>query len=85
MLLKLNKSSYWSLLSHARISERENIPKGTGSETHSEVDSVQVGIAFLKPVVKVLGVVCGVTFPVGGHAEDGQGVVDLREACQLRL
>lgn len=64
------------------LSQKGNSGEGR-RETHGKVDSIQVGVAFLKPVVKVLGVVCGVTFPVGGHAEDGQRVLDLREARQL--
>ena len=53
--------------------------------THSEVDSVQVGIALLQPIVEVLCVVGGVPLPVGGHAEDSQRVVHLCQARQLRL
>lgn len=58
----------------------------SGRQTHSVVESRQVFIVvLLQPVVEVLGVVGGVALAVGGHAEDGEGVLDLREAGQLRL
>lgn len=53
-------------------------------QTHSVVESRQVFIiVLLQPVVEVLGIVGRVTLAVCGHAEDGEGVLDLGEAGQL--
>ena len=54
--------------------------------THSEVEARHVLIVvLLEPVVEVLGVVCGVSFAVSGHAENGDGVGDLRQTGKLAL
>lgn len=54
-------------------------------ETHSKLDPSEVHISLLQPVIEVLGVVSGVTLTIRGHAEDYQGLVDLRQAAQVGL
>lgn len=66
---------------HTQASVR---PKGS-VETHSKLDSSEVHVSLLQPVIEVLGVVGGVTLTVRGHAEDYQGLVDLRQAAQVSL
>lgn len=59
-------------------------PQNPG-ETHSKLDPSEVHIGLLQPVVEVLCVVGGVAFAVCGHAEDYQGLVNLRQAAQISL
>lgn len=54
-------------------------------ETHSKLDPSEVHISLLQPVIEVLGIVSGVTLTIRGHAEDYQGLVDLRQAAQVGL
>lgn len=53
--------------------------------TYCEAETREVSVCLLQPVVEVLGIVRGVALPVGGHAEHGQGLVNLGEAAQVRL
>lgn len=53
--------------------------------THRILDSSEVQVGLLEPVVEVLGVVRGVPLTIGGHAEHGQGVLDVRQAAQVGL
>lgn len=53
--------------------------------TYCEPETREVSVCLLQPVVEVLGIVRGVALPVRGHAEHGQGLVDLGEAAQVRL
>ena len=54
--------------------------------THCEVDPGKVFLPILlQPVIEVLGIISGISFSVGGHAEYSQGVLNLREARQLSL
>lgn len=45
--------------------------------THRILDSREVHIRLLQPVVEVLSVVSGVPLAIGGHAEHRQGVLYL--------
>lgn len=54
-------------------------------DTHCVVDSIQFQVTLLQPVIEVLGIVRGVSLSVSGHAEDGQGVVNLSQTGQLTL
>lgn len=54
-------------------------------ETHSKLDPGEVHVRLLQPVIEVLGIVGGVTLAVRGHAEDHQGLVNLRQAAQVGL
>lgn len=54
-------------------------------ETHSKLDPSEVHVSLLQPVIEVLGVVGGVALTIRGHAEDYQGLVDLRQAAQVGL
>jgi hypothetical protein len=53
--------------------------------THSKLDTREVHVSLLQPIIEVLRVVGGVAFSVCGHAEDYQGLVDLRQAAQVGL
>lgn len=56
------------------------------SQTDGVVESGEVlVVVLLQPVVEVLGVIRGISFPVRGHAKDGQGVFNLGQTRQLRL
>lgn len=55
-------------------------------QTNGVVQARQVFVVvLLQPVVEVLSVIGGISFPVRGHAKYGEGVFDLRETRQLRL
>ena len=45
--------------------------------THRVLDPREVHVRLLEPVVEVLGIVGGVSLAVGGHAEHGQGFLNL--------
>lgn len=45
--------------------------------THRVLDPREVHVRLLEPVVEVLGIVGGVPLAVGGHAEYGQGFLNL--------
>lgn len=53
--------------------------------THSKLDTCEVHVSLLQPIIEVLCIVGGVAFSICGHAEDYQGFVDLRQAAQVGL
>ena len=53
--------------------------------THRVLDPRKVHVRLLQPVIEVLGVVGGVPLTVGGHAEHGQGLLNLWQAAQVGL
>lgn len=59
--------------------------KNWNGATYCKAETRQVGVGLLQPVIEILGIVRGIPLSVGGHAEHSQGLVDLREATQVRL
>lgn len=53
--------------------------------TYCKAQTRQVGVSLLQPVVEILGIIRGIPLSIGGHAEHSQGLVNLREATQVRL
>lgn len=53
--------------------------------THRILDSREVHICLLKPVIEVLSIVSRVTLAVGGHTEHCQGVLYFWQAAQVGL
>lgn len=53
--------------------------------THRILDSREVHICLLEPVIEVLSIVSGVTLAVGGHTEHCQGVLYFWQAAQVGL
>lgn len=59
--------------------------KNCNGGTYCKAQTRQVSISLLQPVIEVLGIICGIPLSIGGHAEHSQGLVNLREATQVRL